>query len=174
MKKLTALALASLALLGLLTACGGEKTNTPDVDLEAFYTGLEEKYGWTGNAETGGPDALVMADIEGELLENYYPRLSELAPKQIVLKMPMMSAAVNELAFVQCETEEDAAKAAEIFQARIDYQVGDETNPGGAWYPESIEGWKKAEVIQKGTYAALIASAEHQDEIVESFEQQFQ
>ncbi len=61
-----------------------------------------------------------------------------------------MSAVVNEVVFLQCETDEDADKAAEILQKRIDYQVGDETNPGGAWYPESIESWKQAQVIREG------------------------
>ena len=67
-----------------------------------------------------------------------------------------------------------ADKAAEILQKRIDYQVGDETNPGGAWYPESIESWKQAQVIREGTYVAMIASAEHQADIAEKFQQQFQ
>lgn len=159
--------LAAVALLGL-TACGGDSNNaaeTADVALNSFYAGLAEKYDW---------DDEYMVDIEGEMLESYYPGVSDLATKQMVLKMPMMSAIVNELAFVECETEEDAGKAAEIFQARIDYQVGDETNPGGAWYPESIEDWKNAQVIQKGTYVAMIASAAYQSEIAEAFEQQFQ
>ena len=62
----------------------------------------------------------------------------------------------------------------EILQSRISYQVGDENNPGGAWYPESIAAWEKAQVVREGTYVALIASAEHQTEIVEQFQQQFQ
>ena len=72
------------------------------------------------------------------------------------------------------EADELADKAAEILQKRIDYQVGDETNPGGAWYPESIESWKQAQVIREGTYVAMIASAEHQADIAEKFQQQFQ
>lgn len=167
MKRTTILLLAALALLSL-TACGAGDDNTSetaDVALDSFYAGLAEKYEW---------DDEYMVDIEGEMLENYYPGISDLAAKQMVLKMPMMSAIVNELAFVECETEEDANKAEEIFQARIDYQVGDENNPGGAWYPESIESWKDAQVIRKGNYVAMIASAEHQSEIAESFEQQFQ
>jgi len=168
MKKYVMFAAAALLLFGL-TACGGgsdqDTPETADVALDSFYAGLAEEYEW---------DDGYMVDIEGEMLESYYPGIGELATKQAVLKMPMMSAVVNELAFVQCETEKDADKAEEIFQARIDYQVGDETNPGGAWYPESIEDWKKAQVIRKGTYVAMIASAAYQSEIAEAFEQQFQ
>lgn len=153
----------------LLSACGG-KTQGPaadgtpqdpapaaDLDLGQFYADIEKACAW-------GEDYMV--DIEGELLDAYYPGLSELAVKQLVAKAPMMSAVVNEMVFIECETEEDAAKAAEILQARIDYQVGDEENPGGAWYPESIAAWEKGEVIQRGTYAALVASASYQDDIV--------
>jgi len=161
MKKWMTLVLA--AMMVMLTACGG-KTETATVDLTAFYTALEADCGWSG----------AMVDIEGEMLDAYYPGLKEVPALQLVAKMPMMSSVVNEMAFLQCETEEDAAKAAEILQDRIDYQVGDENNPGGAWYPESIESWKKGQVIQQGTYVAMIASAEYQDQIVERFNSLFQ
>ncbi len=157
--------------LCLLAGCGGNAdSQTPqepqekDVDLTALYGEVEEN---TWGQEEWGKD--YMADIEGELLEQYYPGLSEVATKQLVAKTPLMSAVVNEVVFVQCETEEDAAKVMEIFQERIDYQVGDETTPGGAWYPESIESWESAQTVQKGTYAALVASSEYQDQILEIF-----
>jgi hypothetical protein len=150
----------TLLLVLALAACGSSGTETKDVDLEEFYSGLESDYAWNDG---------YMADIEGELLENYYEGLGDISTKQLIAKAPMMSAVVNEIVLVECETEEDAAKAASILQARIDYQVGDETNPGGAWYPDSIESWKDAQVIQQGTYVALIASAEHQAAIADAF-----
>ena len=162
MKKWMILVLAAAMLL--LTACGSKEAETVDVDLEAFYGTLEEQYGWSQS----------MVDIEGEMLEAYYPGLKDVPAVQLVAKMPMMSAVVNEMAFLRCETEEDAAKAAEILQDRIDYQVGDENNPGGAWYPESIAAWEKGEVICQGVYVAMIASAEHQAEIADSFNALFQ
>ena len=179
MKKKLILFAMTAALLLTATACGGDSgssgdAQTADVALESFYAGLAEEYGWTEDMENSSADALLMTSIEADMLESYYPGLSDLETRQLVAKMPMMSSIVNELVFLQCETEEDAAKAAEIFQSRISYQVGDETNPGGAWYPESIAAWEKAQVVQEGTYVALIASAEHQAEIVEQFQQQFQ
>lgn len=161
MKKFLTLAIALMMLA--LTACGGNEPNdTPaaDADLQSFYDTLAEEFGW----EEG-----YLVDIEGEMLESYYPGLSKISTKQFIAKMPMMSSVVNEVVFLQCDTEEDAAKAAEILQDRIDYQVGDENNPGGAWYPESIEAWKKGQVVQQGTYVAMIASAEYQNAIVEQF-----
>ncbi|MDO4315450.1 MAG: DUF4358 domain-containing protein [Oscillospiraceae bacterium] len=160
MKRLTALTLAALALLGLLTACGGEEeTATPDVDLAAFYADVEEGYGWVDG---------YMVDIEGDMLDSYYPGLSDIETKQFVAKMPLMSSVVNELVFMQCETEDGAELAAGILQDRITIQ-----SEGGAWYPESMEAWSRGIVIRQGTYVAMVASAEHQDEIAEGFNQKF-
>ncbi len=161
MKRTTTLALSVLMLLGLLTACGGEEAGTAevDVDLEAFYADVEEEYGWGGG---------YMVDIEGDMLDSYYPGLSEITAKQFVAKMPMMSSVVNEMVFMQCETEDDAANAAAILQDRINVQA-----QGGAWYPESMEAWSNGIVIRQGTYVAMVASAEHQDEISEGFNQKF-
>ena len=161
MKKWMALALAAMMLM--LTACGS-KEETVDADLEAFYGSLETQYGWSQS----------MVEIEGEMLDAYYPGLNEIPTLQRVAKMPMMSAVVNEMVFLQCETEEDAAKAEELLQNRIDYQVGDENNPGGAWYPESIAAWEKGQVIRQGAYVAMIASAEYQAAIAEGFNALFQ
>lgn len=162
MRKWMTMALTALLLTGLLAACGGEGEpgNTDvDVDLEAFYTAVEEEYGW-GNG--------YMVDIEGEMLDSYYPGLRDIQTKQFVAKMPMMSSVVNEMVFLQCETEDGAAQAAAILQDRINVQAN-----GGAWYPESMEAWSHGIVIQQGTYVAMVASAEHQDEISEGFNQKF-
>ena len=157
--------MAALLLL-TLTGCGGSKAETtPDVDLEKFYEDLAREYGWDEN---------YRVDLEGEMLEGAYPGLDDIEEEQLIVKAPMMSAVVNEIVLMQCDTEEGADQAEQILQERISYQVGDETNPGGAWYPESIEAWKKAEVLRHGVYVALIASAEHQSEIVKRFEQNFQ
>ena len=162
MKRWMTFALAAVMLL--LTACGSKEAETVDVDLEAFYGTLEEQYGWGQS----------MVDIEGEMLDAYYPGLKDVPTVQLVAKMPMMSSVVNEMAFLRCETEEDAEAAEELLQDRIDYQVGDEENPGGAWYPESIAAWEEGEVIREGAYVAMIASAEYQDAIEESFDALFQ
>lgn len=152
MKKVWTLTLMTLALCGLLAACGG-KTETPadPVDLTAFYNGLAEEYGWTDE---------TMMDLDAEMLELYYPGLWELAPKTCIAKVPLMSYAVNEYVFVACESEKDAETAAGLLQARIDAQSG-----GDAWYPETVDQWKAANVITHGAYTALIASGEHQSDI---------
>lgn len=150
-----------LALLLLLTGCGGNSggAETAEADLTELYAGMAESCGW----EEG-----YMVDVEGELLEEYYPGLGEISTKQLIAKVPIMSSAVNEIVLLQCETEEDAKSAAVILQARADAQA-----EGGAWYPESMEAWRKAKVLQQGTCAALIASAEFQESLEEQFTQAF-
>lgn len=140
----------------LLTACGSDKpVETPDVDLEDFYESLAKEYQW---------DNGYMVDVEDEQLNDWYPGLRDLHPEEVEAHMPMMSSVVNEIVFVECQTEKDAENAAAILQERIDLQA-----EGGAWYPESMEAWRRGIVIQQGTYVAMIASAEHQDEIAEAF-----
>ena len=169
MKKLLTLALSALLTMSLLTACGGETAPQNDVDLTAFYNTLAEEYGWVEDAASSGPDDVLMSNIEGDLLESYYPGLADVATKQLIAKAPMISAVVNEIVLAQCATEEDAATAASILQDRVDAQA-----EGGAWYPESMETWSNAQVIQEGAYVAMVACAQHQAEIVEQFQQLFQ
>lgn len=162
MKKRAVWILAALLLLA--SGCGRQReeggTEEPDVALNTLYAGMEESCGW----EEG-----YMADVEGELLEGYYPGLSEIPAKRLVVKIPAMSSDVNEIVLMQGETEEDAESAAAILQARIDAQA-----EGGAWYPESLEAWKAAKVLREGAYVALIASGAHQEVLEEQFRLQFQ
>jgi len=160
MRKRGILALA-LGLL-MLCGCGGEQdgeAETPEVDLSAVYAGMQEACGW----EEG-----YMEEIEGELLEEYYPGLSGVPAERLIVAVPAMSSDVNEVVLFQGETEEDAGSAAAILQARIDSQV-----EGGAWYAETLEAWQGAKVLQRGTYTALIASGEFQETLEEQFDQCF-
>ena len=162
MKKLFTLILAAMMMATLLAGCGSKKEEAKNVDLNAFYDSLATEYGWDDNSMMNLPD-------DPELLEMYYPGLSEITTPQLIAKAPMMSAVVNEFVFLQCENEEDAAKAAEILQSRITMQA-----EGGAWYPESMEAWGKGVVDQQGTYVAMIASSEYQDAIVSGWQALFQ
>ena len=151
MKKLFALAAVALTLCGLLTACGSKTETANDVDLTGFYNALAEQYGWGG-----------------EMLEMYYPGLGDIAAKQLLAKAPVMSYAVSEYVFLQADSEQDAAQAVKILQTRIDSQAD-----GDAFYPETIDQWKAAKVLQNGAYVAMIASGEHQTEIEDAWNAQF-
>ena len=112
------------------------------MDLQAFYESLTQYDGFNANAE-----------VEGELLENFYPDLSGIAAKQRVIYMPMMSSVVCEVALVEVESASDVQAVKDIFQARIDAQAG-----GGAWYPDSVETWKNdSRVVSNGNCVMMIA-----------------
>ncbi|WP_297981644.1 DUF4358 domain-containing protein [uncultured Oscillibacter sp.] len=163
MKKWMTLTLTLFSLLAL-PACGGQ-AEPKNVDLTEVYASMEEVCDWW----TGG----YMEDVPEEALELYYPGLSALEPVQLIARTPLMSSVVNEVVLVECKSEEDADKAQEILQARIDYQVGDDTNPGGVWYPESIEQWKKTTVQRQGNYLALLAVTDTQSQLADIFNQAF-
>lgn len=160
MKKRAVLVWAALLLLA--AGCGGRTdggAETAEVSLTALCAGMEAACGW-------GED--YMTDVEGELLEEYYPGLSQVPAEQLLVRVPAMSSDVNEIVLFQGQGEEDAESAAAILQARIDAQV-----EGGAWYPETQAAWEKAKVLRQGTYAALIASGGFQESLEEQFNQQF-
>ena len=137
-----------------------QKPEVPaSVDLSAFAAGLAESQ----------PDWPGMMAMEGEALEAYYPGLSALFPKQCVVQMAMISASGVEIALVEAASSADVETIKGIFQSRIDYQVGDGENPGGAWYPEPTEMWKNnSRIVSNGNYVMLVAF-ENADGVVDSF-----
>ena len=159
MKRIVTILMTCVLMVGLLAGCGGKKETVPDVDLTACFDQMRQDAGF---------DEFYMTDLEGEMLDSYYPGLSEIPTKQFLAKAPMMSGVVNEVVLMQCENEDDAAKAVTILQQRITDQA-----EGGAWYPESMEAWSKAQVIQHGAYVAMFASASYQQEMVDDFEALF-
>lgn len=130
-----------------------------DVDLAAFYESV------AGSVENW-PAMMAMGQ---ESVDAFYPGLSDISTKQCSIYMAMISANVGEITLVQVENADDVQAVKDIFQARIDYQVGDESNPGGAWYPATIEGWKNnSRIVSNGNYVMLVA-VDGADSVVESF-----
>ena len=134
---------------------GGEDQtgSSTAVDLSSFFDEINGNY-----------ELASMSDLDGELLANYYPGLSDYTLNQCVAKASMISAVVSEVVLVECASAEDAAAVAEILQARIDAQVD-----GGAWYPASIEQWEKAQLVTNGNYVAMIACGDNSASIAEDF-----
>ncbi len=138
-----------------------------EINLSAFYNTLRE-----GNIWPELMDLTTDANMK-ELLDSYYPGLAEIAAKQRRVYIAAISAAVGEIALVEVENAEDVQAVEDIFQARIDYQVGDDATPGGAWYPETIEGWKtKSRIVSHGNYV-MLAVGDASASAVEEFEALF-
>ena len=168
-KKLFALVLALAAALSL-TACGGgapagDASAAPEgkeADLAEFYESLLEAGEWP-----------AMMALEDETLDAFYPGRADLSLKQCLVNTAAMSAAVGEIALVEVEDSGDVQTVEEIFQARIDYQVGDEENPGGAWYPMTIEGWQtNSHIVSNGNYV-MLAVGEQAEDAVQRFHELF-
>ena len=129
------------------------------VDLAAFYESV-----------FSGGNMPAMMQAEGEVLDAFYPGLTAIQTNQCAVYTAMISAAVGEMALVEVQNSADVQAVKDIFQARINYQVGDDANPGAAWYPASIEGWKNgSRIVSNGNYVMLIALSEGADDVVNSF-----
>lgn len=162
MKKIMSI-LLGMTLLLTLTACGGTGKDTPSKeapDLNQYYENLM--------ATLGEDNAPAMMDVEGEFIAQYYPGLENIQTKQAVLKAALISMVAYEFALVEVEDASDTQEVADIFQARIDYQI-----ENGAFYPMTLEGWEKARIITQGNVVALIAAQDQQSQAEEAFNQLF-
>ena len=79
----------------------------------------------------------------------------------------------SEILLVEVTNADDVAKVEEIMNARISYQVGDGTSPGGAWYPETMDQWENnSRVVSVGNSVMLVVM-DNADEIVTEFQTLF-
>ena len=175
-KRVFALLLVAAMSFSLLAACGSkDNTETPDTDNSpstsapteseepAFGADLAEFYNKIMAAAEEGPFMMDVA-AEAEMLEATYPGLKDIQTKQLVAFTPAMSAVAIEFAFVEVANASDVEAVKTIFQTRIDNQVA-----GGAWYPETIEGWQNnSEIVVIDNYVCLFVCPE-KDGMIEAF-----
>lgn len=127
------------------------------VDLMAFYTALCDQYGENFPANASVTEM-------PEMLDMFFPGLSAIETNQMIIFQPMMGAVVCEIALIEVVNSADVAAVTTILEERINAQVN-----GGAWYPESIEGWQNnSRVVANGNYIMMIAYSEC-DAVVNSF-----
>lgn len=137
-----------------------EPTPTPaaGVDLAAFYKSV------TGQYEFG-----FLELASAELMDGFYPGLSGISTEQCLVYITKMSMNNGEFGLVQVKNSADVAAVKAVFQARIDYMVGDGNGPGGAWYPGPTEQWQNnSRVVSNGNYVMMVVH-ENCDDIVAAF-----
>ena len=165
LKKMTSLVLAGVMALSLV-ACGSqdggastEPTPAPlSIDLTEFYN---EMFSTIFTDPNNSPS---MAALEGDMLEQAYPGLSEVETTQCLVYAPMITAVAYEVALVEVANADDVATVQEIFQTRIDTQI-----ESGAFYPATVEAWQNSsEIVVRDNYVALFVGAE-KDQMVELF-----
>lgn len=164
MKRMMSVVLA--AVLALSLAACGKTDNGGDagqsIDLKEFYNTLYQ-----------GDDAPAMDELPEDMLEDTYPGLTAVERRQTVVYAAMISAVAAEVAMVEVANADDAETVKDIFQARIDYMVGDGNGPGGAWYPETMEEWENnSRVVSSGNYVMMIVG-DNCDSVVSDFEALF-
>ena len=139
------------------------ESDSGDVDLQAFYDGLISQGEWP-----------AMGAQTGEALEAFYPGLTAIDTKQCVVQMAMITMAGAEFVLVEVSDSADVQAVKDIFQSRIDYQVGDGESPGGAWYPGPTEMWKnESRIVSEGNYV-MLAVCEGVDDVVAAFSALFE
>lgn len=106
-------------------------SGTAQPSLSEFFSSLQGSYEGLG----------AMMVMDGELLDNYYPGLGEIAAvEEVLIQETMISIANVAVGLVKLSddaTPDDVAAVQNIFQSRINTQAN-----GGAWYPESCETWE--------------------------------
>ena len=176
MKKMLCAAMAAVFCLSLLSACAGGKENSPSqapgksVDLGAFGQTVTETHELGGFMQLMNPSDPDMGEMMADMLNNYYPGLSDLDLMQMKIYMSMISFSSGEFALVQAKSAEDAAKVKEIFQARIDSK----TTEGPNNYPEEVELWQRSSKIVTNGNNVMLVCAEDCDAIVNEFNALFQ
>ena len=168
-KKAFSLALAAALCLSLLSACAkpGANGSAPEtqVDLAAFAQTLQESHEFSGFMERIDPQDEEMGEFMGEMLNNYYPGLTDLELEQLELYMSMISFSSGEFALAQAKDTDGAAKLQEIFEARVESK----STEGMGNYPEEVEMWQRSSrVVNHGSYVMLVCH-EDADAIVDEF-----
>ena len=135
--------------------------STSSVDLAAFYETII-----TSVSEDNRP---FMMELDAETAEMIYPGMGAIATNQKVLYMPGMSAVACEISMVECANAADVETVKTIFQTRVNTQV-----EGGAWYPETIEGWKNnSKIVVKDNFVCLFVIPEGMMDAASEFEKLF-
>ncbi len=155
MKKILSMSLVLAMMLGVLAGCANGGGATADVNLEDFYQTIF----------TDPENTPAMGPIEGEMLDAFYPGLSEVELKQMVAYMPMITAVACEIVMVECAKASDVETVKTIFQDRVTSQTENHFN-----YPAVIEAWEKeSRVVANGNFVALFVVSGMVDEVVSNF-----
>ncbi len=172
-KRILSLILAGALCVGLLAGCGskdnaqqpsdapsasqpGTEDPAVSIDLGAFYDKMM-------NAAVEPPMMMDVAEMP-EILDGYYPGLSAIDTKQLLVAMPGMTGQAIEFAFVEVSNAADVKAVKDILQARIDSVVNAEMN-----YPTTLEVWQtKSEIVEMGNYVCLFVHAD-KDVLVKAF-----
>ena len=143
---------------GSSSSGGSSSATASKVDLQSFYDTTVGKY------EFG---YLELADKD--ILDMMYAGMSDISAEQMLVYVCMISMNNGEFGLIQVKDSKDVDAVKAIFQARIDYMVGDGNGPGGAQYPMAMDQWENnSRIVTNGNYVMMIVH-ENCDDIVSEF-----
>ncbi len=139
----------------------GSSSSAPaaSVNLSDFYTTTTGKYQFS-----------FMMEADETMLATFFTGLDGQPLSQQVLYLCGMSPSPHgDFALVQVSDPKNVDTVKAIFQARIDYMVGDGNGPGGAFYPMEQTMWEEnARIAVNGDCVMLIVHPDC-DSIVDDF-----
>ena len=131
---------------------------TERASLSDFFSTLQGQYDGLG----------AMMVMEGELLDNYYPGLSDIASvEEVLIQETMIS--ISNVAIGMVKLSADASKddviaVQNILNARIKTQAD-----GGAWYPDSCETWGAGVVTSTANVVGMFVYPDDAQEMADQF-----
>ncbi len=126
-------------------------SSTETKDLENVYDYIIE-----AQPENLKNDLTFFQETDQEMIESYYPGLSDISLKQENIYTPAIIGFAQEIALVEVENSNDVDKVKEIFNKRIE-----DCKNSVACDPEINELWAtNAEVQVSGNFVAMIALPE--------------
>lgn len=129
-----------------LVACDNKQEEEFETDLSTIYDSI-----MAAQPEQAAEEILLFPETDEELLENYYPGLSEIPIKEKSIYMHPVGFAC-EIALVEVENIEDVEKVKAVFETRIEKGKTEMLCDAGA---EDI--WRRrAEIQSKGRYVCMI------------------
>jgi len=163
MKKLISLLLAAILLLTLAACAPADKDNADDIQPPvsndpqpepAVPTDLvlEDVYQAILNAQEGQDPLVMFPEGNPDLIESFYPGLSQIELVQQAIYFPPVLGFVSEVLLVEVANPADVQSVVEIFEARIEHGASDTTYPDVAAYWTTC-----AQVQSAGNYVAMIA-----------------
>lgn len=135
-----------------------EKPASESVDLSAFYEEVTANHTFQN-----------LQEFTGEVLDTYYPGMSDVSTKQCLVMGTMLSMNNGEFCLIEVTDSADVETVKGILQARVDYMA-----ESGAWYPGPTELWtNSSRVVSNGNYIMMVVH-EDCDQIVNDFNALFQ
>ena len=143
------------------SSSSGSSSSAPaaSVNLSDFYTTTTGKYQFS-----------FMMEADETMLTTFFTGLDgQPLSQQVVYLCGMSPSPHGDFALVQVSDPKNVETVKAIFQARIDYMVGDGNGPGGAFYPMEQTMWEEnARIAVNGDCVMLIVHPDC-DSIVNDF-----